>query len=61
MDWNQDSNSTGGSGTLKDSRELQAVDSPEYDAETGFYELERFDGSRVRVNKDDVLTIRDMK
>jgi hypothetical protein len=43
--------------TLNDGRELQAIDKPEYDEDTGFYEFEQLDGKRVKVNKDQVRTI----
>lgn len=46
--------------TLNDGREIQAVDEPEYDEETGFYEFEQLDGSRAKVNKDQVRTLKEL-
>ncbi|MFK8330111.1 YgdI/YgdR family lipoprotein [Pseudomonas sp. BJa5] len=46
--------------TLNDGREIQAVDTPEYDDETGFYEFEQLDGKRTRINKDQVRTVKDL-
>ncbi|MBB3101773.1 YgdI/YgdR family lipoprotein [Azomonas macrocytogenes] len=45
---------------LIDGRELHAVDTPEYDEESGFYEFEQIDGKLVRINKDKVLSIKAM-
>lgn len=46
--------------TLNDGREIQTVDQPEYDEESGFYEFEQLDGKRARVNKDQVRTVKDL-
>src|SRR3546814_110776 len=46
--------------TLNDGREIQAVDTPEYDEDTGFYEFEQLDGKETRVNKDKVRTVKDL-
>lgn len=46
--------------TLNDGREIQAVDEPEYDEETGFYEFEQLDGSRAKVNKHQVRTLKEL-
>ncbi|MBO3276590.1 YgdI/YgdR family lipoprotein [Pseudomonas schmalbachii] len=46
--------------TLNDGREIQAVDSPEYDSESGFYVFEQLDGKRVRVNKDQVRSVKEL-
>ena len=46
--------------TLNDGREIQSVDTPKYDDDTGFYEFEQLDGKRVRVNKDQVRTVKDL-
>ena len=46
--------------TLNDGREIQTVDTPRYDADTGFYQFEQLDGKRARVNKDQVSTIREL-
>ena len=36
---------------LNDGREIQAVDKPDYDDDSGFYEFEQLDGKRAKVNK----------
>ncbi|WP_263141712.1 YgdI/YgdR family lipoprotein [Pseudomonas sp. RIT-PI-AD] len=46
--------------TLNDGREIQAVDEPKYDEESGFYEFEQLDGKRARVNKDQVRTVKEL-
>lgn len=46
--------------TLNDGREIQTVDEPEYDEETGFYEFEQLDGKRAKVNKDQVRTLKEL-
>lgn len=46
--------------TLNDGREIQTVDQPEYDEESGFYEFEQLDGKRARVNKDQVRTVKEL-
>jgi hypothetical protein len=46
--------------TLNDGREIQAVDTPQFDDETGFYEFEQLDGKRTRINKDQVRTVKDL-
>lgn len=46
--------------TLNDGRELQTLDRPEYDEETGFYEFEQLDGKRAKVNKDQVQTVKEL-
>ena len=43
--------------TLNDGREIQAVDTPHYDEDSGFYEFEQLDGKRTRVNKDQILSL----
>lgn len=45
---------------LNDGREIQAVDKPEYDDDSGFYEFEQLDGKRSKVNKDQVRTIEEL-
>jgi hypothetical protein len=45
---------------LNDGRELQTLDQPEYDEETGFYEFEQLDGKRAKVNKDQVQTVKEL-
>jgi hypothetical protein len=46
--------------TLTDGREIQAVDTPEFDEDSGFYEFEQLDGKQTRVNKDQVRTVKDL-
>lgn len=46
--------------TLNDGREIQAVDSPKYDEDSGFYEIEQLDGKQTRVNKDQVRTVKEL-
>ncbi|CAI8719664.1 Lipoprotein [Pseudomonas sp. IT-P12] len=46
--------------TLNDGREIQAVDTPKYDDEAGFYEFEQLDGKQTRVNKDQVRTVKEL-
>ncbi|AJE17151.1 hypothetical protein CL52_19655 [Stutzerimonas balearica DSM 6083] len=43
--------------TLTDGRQMQSLDTPEYDEDTGFYEFEQADGRRIRVNRDQVQSI----
>ena len=46
--------------TLNDGREIQTVDTPEYDSTSGFYEFEQLDGKRAKVNKDQVRTVKEL-
>jgi len=46
--------------TLNDGRELQTLDTPQYDRASGFYEFEQLDGKRNRINKDQVQTIKEL-
>ncbi|MBS7661271.1 YgdI/YgdR family lipoprotein [Pseudomonas lalucatii] len=46
--------------TLNDGRELQTLDQPRYDEASGFYEFEQLDGTRAKVNKDQVQTIHEL-
>ncbi|MBA4362279.1 MULTISPECIES: YgdI/YgdR family lipoprotein [Pseudomonas] len=46
--------------TLNDGREIQAVDAPKYDDESGFYEFEQLDGKHTRINKDQVRTVKEL-
>lgn len=46
--------------TLNDGREIQAVDTPHYDDNSGFYEFEQLDGKKTRINKDQVRTVKDL-
>lgn len=46
--------------TLNDGREIQSVDSPRFDSESGFYEFEQLDGKHTRINKDQVRTVKEL-
>lgn len=46
--------------TLNDGREIQTIDTPEFDDDTGFYEFEQLDGKRSQVNKDQVRTVKEL-
>ncbi len=46
--------------TLKDGTQIQTTDKPGFDEDSGFYEFEQIDGKPVRINKDDVHTIKKM-
>jgi len=46
--------------TLNDGREIQSVDTPRFDNESGFYEFEQLDGKQTRINKDQVRTVKDL-
>ncbi|WPO98505.1 YgdI/YgdR family lipoprotein [Pseudomonas sp. HR96] len=46
--------------TLNDGREIQAVDTPKFDEDTGFYEFKQLDGKVTRVNKDQVRTVKEL-
>ncbi|AMB85693.1 hypothetical protein AWM79_10430 [Pseudomonas agarici] len=46
--------------TLNDGREIQAVDTPKYDSESGFYEFQQLDGKNTRINKDQVRTVKEL-
>jgi hypothetical protein len=46
--------------TLNDGREIQAVDTPSYDEDSGFYEFEQLDGKRTRLNKDQIRTVKEL-
>jgi len=46
--------------TLNDGTQIQTVDVPEFDEESGFYEFEQLDGKPTRVNKDQVITVKEL-
>ena len=46
--------------THNDGREIQTVDKPKYDEDSGFYEFEQLDGKRATINKDQVQTIKEL-
>ena len=46
--------------TLKDGRQIQTTDTPKLDADAGFYKFKQLDGKETTINKDDVLTIKEL-
>ncbi|MCX7079117.1 MAG: YgdI/YgdR family lipoprotein, partial [Pseudomonas sp.] len=46
--------------TLNDGREIQSVDTPRFDKDSGFYEFEQLDGKETRINKDQIRTVKDL-
>ncbi|MDE1167659.1 MAG: YgdI/YgdR family lipoprotein [Pseudomonas sp.] len=46
--------------TLNDGREIQAVDTPKFDEDSGFYEIKQLDGKETRINKDQVRTVKEL-
>lgn len=46
--------------TLKDGRQIQTTDAPKLDADAGFYRFKQLDGKESSINKDDVLTIKEL-
>lgn len=44
--------------TLKDGSQLETANKPKFDDDSGFYEFEQADGKPVRINKDDIHTIK---
>ncbi|WP_043310104.1 YgdI/YgdR family lipoprotein [Pseudomonas sp. ML96] len=46
--------------TLNDGTRIQTVDVPEFDEDSGFYEFEELDGKSARVNKDQVITVKEL-
>lgn len=46
--------------TLNDGREIQTLDRPKYDEDSGFYEYEQIDGKPGKVNKDQVRTVQEL-
>lgn len=46
--------------TLKDGTQLETTNKPKFDDDSGFYEFEQLDGKPVRINKDDIHTIKQM-
>jgi len=46
--------------TLNDGTQIQSMDVPEFDEESGFYEFEQLDGKPTRVNKDQVITVKEL-
>ncbi|KQB52190.1 hypothetical protein AQS70_15600 [Pseudomonas endophytica] len=46
--------------TLNDGREIQTVDTPDYDSSSGFYQFKQLDGKETRINKDQVRTVKEL-
>ena len=46
--------------TLNDGREIQAVDTPQYDEASGFYQFKQLDGKETRINKDQIRTVKEL-
>lgn len=46
--------------TLNDGSQIQTVDTPEFDDDSGFYEFEQLDGKPARINKDQVITVKEL-
>ena len=46
--------------TLNDGTQIQTMDVPEFDEDSGFYEFEQLDGKPTRVNKDQVITVKEL-
>jgi len=45
---------------LKDGTVVEMAGEPEFDKDTGFYEYQALDGKNVRVNKEQVVEIKEM-
>lgn len=46
--------------TLIDGREIQTLDQPQYEEDSGFYEYQQLDGKRARINKDQVRSVTEL-
>lgn len=46
--------------TLNDGSQVQTVDTPRFDEDSGFYEFEQLDGKSTRLNKDQVMTVKEL-
>ncbi|MGL4315098.1 MAG: YgdI/YgdR family lipoprotein [Pseudomonas sp.] len=46
--------------TLNDGSQIQTVDAPQFDDDSGFYEFEQLDGKPARINKDQVITVKEL-
>ncbi|MCB2183601.1 MAG: YgdI/YgdR family lipoprotein [Desulfobulbaceae bacterium] len=44
---------------LKDGRVIELADEPDFDSDTGFYEYETAKGKKVRINKNEVVEIKE--
>lgn len=45
---------------LNDGSRIQTVDVPDFDESSGFYQFEELNGKPARVNKDQVVTIKEL-
>ena len=46
--------------TLNDGREIQAIDTPKYDEDSGFYQFKQLDGKETRINKYQIRTVKEL-
>ena len=46
--------------TLNDGSQIQTVDTPAFDEDSGFYEFEQLDGKHAKINKDQVITVKEL-
>ena len=46
--------------TLNDGREIQAIDTPKYDEDSGFYQFKQLDGKETLINKDQIRTVKEL-
>ena len=46
--------------TLNDGREIQAIDTPKVDEDSGFYQFKQLDGKETRINKDQIRTVKEL-
>jgi len=46
--------------TLNDGSQIQTVDTPAFDEDSGFYEFEQLDGKPAKINKDQVITVKEL-
>jgi hypothetical protein len=46
--------------TLNDGSQIQTMDVPQFDEDSGFYEFEELDGKSARINKDQVITVKEL-
>lgn len=46
--------------TLNDGSQIQTVDAPDFDEDSGFYEFEQLDGKPAKINKDQVITVKEL-
>ncbi len=46
--------------TLKDGTVIEMANEPEFDKNTGFYQFTTVEGKNARINKDEVIEIKEM-